>query len=68
MNHKQVALGERNRAAVRAFFASHLCATQRECAEALGLADMAVNRHVRAIRLEWRKPKFTLEKTDVQSS
>jgi len=47
-------IGEENRDRVRQFFANHLCATQRECAEALGLSDMAVNRHVRAIRAEWR--------------
>lgn len=57
MNHKQVELGEENREAVRKWFACHLCGTQRECAKDLGLSDMAVNRHVRAIRAEWRKPK-----------
>lgn len=50
----QLQLGRDNLAAVRAFFASHLCATQRECAQALGLSVMAVNRHVKTIREEWR--------------
>lgn len=54
INHHQVQAGRENLAAVRAFFEAHLCATQRECAEALGLSPMAVNRHVRAIRDEWR--------------
>ena len=53
----QVALGEENREAVRQFFADHLCCTQAECAKALGLSAMAVNRHVRAIRAEWRRTK-----------
>lgn len=57
MNYKQIELGEENRDAVREWFRLHLCGTQRECAKDLGLSDMAVNRHVRAIRAEWRKPK-----------
>lgn len=40
---------------VRAFFENHLCATQSECARTLGLSPMAVNRHVRTIRNEWRQ-------------
>lgn len=48
------ALGDLNRATVRRWFRDHLCGTQRECAEALGLSVMAVNRHVKAIRAEWR--------------
>lgn len=57
MNHKQVKLGEDNLSAVRKYFATHLCAKQVECAEALGLSVMAVNRHVETIRAEWRKRK-----------
>lgn len=48
------ALGDLNRAAVRRWFRTHLCGTQRECATALGLSPMAVSRHVRSIRAEWR--------------
>lgn len=44
--------GRANLERVRSFFERHLCATQRECAEALGLSVMAVNRHVRTIRAE----------------
>lgn len=55
MNHIQVELGESNLAAVRRWFASHLCGTQVECAKALGLSAMAVNRHVKTIRAEWRE-------------
>lgn len=47
-------IGRENLEAVREFFAAHLCATQAECARALGLSVMAVNRHVRTIRSEWR--------------
>jgi DNA invertase Pin-like site-specific DNA recombinase len=47
-------IGDENREAIERFFREHLCATQRECAEALGLSDMAVNRHVKAIRAGWR--------------
>ena len=57
MNYKQIELGEENLDAVRDFFLTHLCATQRECSEALGLSAMAVNRHVRTIRAEWRNKK-----------
>jgi hypothetical protein len=49
------AIGDLNRMAVRRWFEAHLCGTQRECAEALGLSIMAVGRHVKAIRAEWRE-------------
>lgn len=55
MNHKQVGLGRENLEAVREWFTSHLCGTQVECARALGLSVMAVNRHVRTIRAEWKR-------------
>lgn len=48
------ALGDLNRRRVRAWLRQHLGGTQRECAEALGLSVMAVGRHVKAIRAEWR--------------
>jgi len=54
-NWDQVQLGRDNRDAVRSYFKSHLCATQRECAAALGLSVTAVGRHVKAIRAEWRR-------------
>lgn len=57
MNHKQIELGQDNLEAVEKFFRTHLCATQRECAEALSLSAMAVNRHVKTIRASWRKQK-----------
>lgn len=53
MNHKQVELGEKNRAAVRALLASHLGISRTEIAGRLGLSPMAVTRHVTAIRAEW---------------
>lgn len=43
-----------NYRAVHIYFSTHLCATQAECAKALGLSVMAVNRHVRAIRSAWK--------------
>jgi hypothetical protein len=55
-----IEMGAANRSAVRAWFAAHLCGTQRECARALNLSPMAVNRHVAAIRAEWK------DKEDVQ--
>lgn len=55
MNWKGVEEGEKNREAVRRWFQSHLCGTQAECAADLGLSPMAVNRHVRAIRSEWKQ-------------
>ncbi len=45
--------GADNYALVKQFFRAHLCATQAECAEALGLHPMTVNRHVKRIRGEW---------------
>jgi predicted ArsR family transcriptional regulator len=62
MNSTQIELGEENREAVRKFFSTHLCCTQVECAKALGLSSMAVNRHVKAIRAEWRKAKLAKRK------
>jgi DNA-binding Lrp family transcriptional regulator len=53
VNWRQIDLGDANLDVLRRFFREHLCATQVECAEALGLSTMAVNRHVRTIRAEW---------------
>lgn len=53
-NWKQVELGEKNLERIKEYFRTHLCATQRECAKELNISDMAVNRHVRSIRKEWR--------------
>lgn len=53
MNHKQVALGNQNREAVRSLLASHLGISRTEIAAHLGLSPMAVTRHVTAIRAEW---------------
>lgn len=49
------AQGDENRERVRQWFREHLCGTNRECAEAVGLSEFAVGRHVRAIRSEWRR-------------
>jgi len=53
MNQKQIELGERNRAAVRALMVTHLGISRQEIAAKLGLSPMAVTRHVAAIRSEW---------------
>ncbi len=45
--------GEANRAAVRAYFATHVGCTVTECAQALRLGRAAVSRHVSALRTEW---------------
>lgn len=58
MNYKGVEEGERNREAVRRWFQAHLCGTQAECAADLGLSPMAVNRHVRSIRSEWKNSRM----------
>lgn len=58
------ATGHQNRQRVRAWFQAHLCGTQRECAEALDLSVMAVNRHVAAIRGEWREPVRAVETSE----
>jgi DNA-binding Lrp family transcriptional regulator len=47
-------IGKNNLDEVRRYFETHLCATQTECAEYLGLSPMAVNRHVKKIRAEWQ--------------
>ena len=44
VNWRQIDLGDANLDVLRRFFREHLCATQVECAEALGLSTMAVNR------------------------
>jgi hypothetical protein len=50
----QLELGQRNMDRVRSYFREHLCATNQECAAALGLGVMAVGRLVKTIRAEWK--------------
>lgn len=52
--HPTHVTGIRNRQRVREFFATHLCATQVECAKVLGLSRGVVGDHVKAIRAEWK--------------
>lgn len=47
-------IGAENLARVRSWYLDHLGGKQVECAEALGLSVMAVNRHVADLRNEWR--------------
>lgn len=46
-------IGDANREAVRAYFASHIGCTSVECGASLGLSVMAVGRHVATLRKEW---------------
>lgn len=55
LNHAQIELGARNMARVEEWQRSHPWGTQSECAADLGLSIMAVNRHVKTLRDEWRK-------------
>lgn len=54
MKHKQIEVGEENFRRIKKFFQQNLCATQRECADALNLSVMTVNRHTKKIREEWK--------------
>lgn len=47
-------IGHENREAVRAYFADHIGCTSGECAKVLGLSVMAVGRHIKTLRQEWR--------------
>ena len=46
-------VGERNRKRVYDYFRKNICAKQSDCAKALGISAVAVNRHVRSIRNGW---------------
>ncbi len=48
-------IGAENLHRVRQWLADHPGGTQRECAKALKLSSMAVGRHVKTLRSEWRK-------------
>jgi hypothetical protein len=50
----QQELAAHNLRRVREYFATHICATQRECAAALRLSIMEINQHVYEIRREWK--------------
>lgn len=52
--HKQAEADE-NREKVRAYFIANPFRRQNECAAALGLSVMTVNRHYNAIRVELAK-------------
>jgi len=54
VNHKQIEAGRDNRERIRMWQTAHPWGTQSECAKALNLSPMAVGRHVKAIRAEWR--------------
>ena len=54
LNHHQIEAGKINRLAVEQWAITHPWGEQQECARDLNLSLMAVNRHVKAIREEWR--------------
>ena len=54
INHHQILAGRINRMAITQWGRTHPFGTQQECARDLNLSLMAVNRHVKAIREEWR--------------
>ncbi|WP_298167659.1 winged helix-turn-helix domain-containing protein [Novosphingobium sp.] len=45
--------GEENTQRVLAYLLAHPGCTNRECAEALGIGEMAIGRHVKKIRAMW---------------
>ncbi len=47
------AVGYLNLKRVREWYRTHRGGTQAECAAAVGLSVMAVNRHVKTLRSEW---------------
>lgn len=47
-------IGATNLERVRRWYRDHLGGAQHECAKALDLSVMAVNRHVKTLRAEWR--------------
>lgn len=49
-------IGHDNREAVRTYFLAHVGVTNRECAKALGLSEIAVGRHIATLRQEWLNP------------
>ena len=51
---KGAAFARRNREDIKEWLRTHLGGTQAECAADLGLTPEAVNRHVKAIRREWK--------------
>lgn len=55
MNYRQIELGETNRANVRFALIHYPGIREKEIAELLKLSVMAVSRHVREIRKEWKQ-------------
>jgi hypothetical protein len=51
---QQVEEGDVNYERVLDFMCTYICATRKECAEALGLTETTVGRHVNRIRSGWR--------------
>lgn len=54
MSASRSRVGDRNRAAVRALLVSCPGILQKEIAEVLGIGPVAVNKHVKKIRAEWK--------------
>ncbi len=54
LNRTQIEAGKVNRLAIKQWAIIHPWGEQQECSRDLNLSLMAVNRHVKAIREEWR--------------
>lgn len=50
-------IGAANLERVRGYFVEHLCATNKECAEALSLSYDTVCDHAKRLRNEWLVPR-----------
>lgn len=48
-------LGRKNTARVAVYMAAHLGATNKECAEALGMNVCVIGRHVAKLRKQWKE-------------
>lgn len=52
----QLRVKRANRERIRRWYAEHIGCLRRECAEALGMSEAAVTRHIRELRAEWGAP------------
>ena len=56
------AIGDNNRDRIKTYMLEHVGATNVECGRALGLSVMAVGRHIKGLKAEWRQ-KLPARKT-----
>ena len=60
------AIGDNNRDRIKTYMLEHIGATNVECSKAIGLSVMAVGRHIKGMRAEWRQ-KIPLKRKPVKS-